>query len=45
MSDQFKTNDPNNTERDVTKEAEMLPGERSVYEVASEKRARFGSAA
>ena len=44
MSDQFKTNDPNSRrESELTKETEMLPGERSVYEVASEKRSRFGS--
>ena len=42
MSDQFETNEPDN-ERQVTKEAEMLSGERSVYEVAREKRSRFGS--
>ncbi len=35
MSDQFNTNEP--------KETEMLQGERSAYEVATEKRSRFGS--
>jgi membrane fusion protein, heavy metal efflux system len=44
MSDQFKTNDPNSKrESEFTKETDALPGERSVYEVASEKRSRFGS--
>ncbi len=44
MSDQFKTNDPNsNQESELIQETEMLPGERSVYEVASETRSRFGS--
>src|SRR5687767_7128360 len=44
MSDQFNTNDSNSRrESELTKETEMLPGERSVYEVASEKRSRFGS--
>ncbi|HYJ89359.1 MAG TPA: efflux RND transporter periplasmic adaptor subunit [Pyrinomonadaceae bacterium] len=45
MSDQFKTNDPNSgRESKLTSETETLPGERSVYEVAVEKRSRFGSA-
>ncbi len=44
MSDQFKTNDPNSRrEYELTKETEILPGERSAYEVASEKSSRFGS--
>ncbi len=44
MSDQSNTNDPNSRrESELTKETEMLPGERSVYEVATEKRYRFGS--
>ncbi|HKO42386.1 MAG TPA: efflux RND transporter periplasmic adaptor subunit [Pyrinomonadaceae bacterium] len=44
MSDQFKTNDPNSTrENKLAKEPEILPGERSAYDVASEKRSRFGS--
>ncbi|HKO59809.1 MAG TPA: efflux RND transporter periplasmic adaptor subunit, partial [Pyrinomonadaceae bacterium] len=36
MSDQFPTNDPN-------RESDLLVGERSVYEVATERRSRFGS--
>ncbi|MGH9930000.1 MAG: efflux RND transporter periplasmic adaptor subunit [Pyrinomonadaceae bacterium] len=44
MSDQSRINDPNSSsESQLTKEAELLPGERSVYEVASEKHSRFGS--
>jgi membrane fusion protein, heavy metal efflux system len=44
MSDQFKNNDPNSgRESELTRDTEMLPGERSVYEVAVEKRSRFGS--
>ncbi|MCM3901220.1 MAG: efflux RND transporter periplasmic adaptor subunit, partial [Pyrinomonadaceae bacterium] len=44
MSDQFKTNDPNSRrETEPNNETERLPGERSVHEVASEKRSRFGS--
>jgi cobalt-zinc-cadmium efflux system membrane fusion protein len=41
MSDPSRTNQQNNSE--ITKETEMLPGERSVGEVAVEKRYRFGS--
>lgn len=46
MSDQSKINDPNNTpeDRPVTEVPEVFPGERSVYEVATEKHSRFGSA-
>jgi uncharacterized membrane protein len=45
MSDQFNINDPNSRrESEVTNETDALPGERSVSEVASEKRSRFGSA-
>lgn len=45
MSDQSRINDPNNSRdsRLVTEGSEMLPGERSTYEVAAEKRYRFGS--
>ena len=45
MSDQSRINDTNSSggSRQVTEDTEMLPGERSVYEVASEKRSRFGS--
>lgn len=39
MPDQSIPNDPN----DRSEKTEMLPGERSVYEVATEKRSRFGS--
>ena len=42
MSDQFKINRSERRET-AAKETEMLPGERSVYEVATEKRSRFGS--
>lgn len=42
MSDQFKTNDPNDKRSDPSKAA-TLPGERSFHEVAVEQRSRFGS--
>ena len=45
MSDEPRINDSNSRSesKEVTVEAERLPGERSVYEVATEKRSRFGS--
>ncbi len=44
MSDQSRTPDPKDRrESELTRETEELPGERSVYEVAVEKRSRFGS--
>lgn len=45
MSDQPGINDTNNEResKQVTEETEMLPGERSVYEVATEKRSHLGS--
>ncbi len=43
MSDQFKTNDPNDRSESDLSSVATLPGERTVYEVAVEKRSRFGS--
>lgn len=44
MSDQFKTDNPNNRRATApVNETELFPGERSVSEVAVEKRSRFGS--
>lgn len=45
MSDQDRTNEPNETPESqrVIEETATFPGERSVYEVAVEKRSRFGS--
>jgi membrane fusion protein, heavy metal efflux system len=44
MSDQIPKNDRQDTgETHVAKDTESLPGERSVYEMATEKRLRFGS--
>jgi membrane fusion protein, heavy metal efflux system len=43
VSDHFKNSDPNRTrESDLSRETETLPGERSAYDVATEKRSRFG---
>ena len=44
MSDQFKSKNPNDGDHgtEFTEKSEMLPEERSVYEVATERQSRFG---
>jgi len=45
MSDKSRIDDPNDRRdnQQVSERPEMFPGERSVYEVAAERRSRFGS--